>query len=87
VAPDGVDRELAPDEPVQVEAVADDGVDALDAGLPKDVDQLPGRGLVSQGFLSACSSSAVDSFVLRRPVASLPAAVPACCWPEFGGSW
>jgi hypothetical protein len=47
VAPDGVDRELAPDEPVQVEVVADDAVDALDAGLPKDVDQLPGRGRVS----------------------------------------
>jgi hypothetical protein len=47
VAPDGVDRELAPDEPVQVEAVADDGVDPLDAGLPKDAGQLPGRGRVS----------------------------------------
>jgi hypothetical protein len=31
----------------RVEAVADDGVDALDAGLPKDVDQLPGQGRVS----------------------------------------
>jgi hypothetical protein len=31
----------------RVEAVADDGVDPLDAGLPKDVDQLPGQGRVS----------------------------------------
>jgi len=48
-APDGVDRELAPDEPVQVEAVADDGVDPLGAGLPKDAGQ---RRVAPRGFPS-----------------------------------
>jgi hypothetical protein len=47
VAPDGVDRELAPDKPVQAEAVADDAVDPLGAGSPKDVDHLPGQGRVA----------------------------------------
>jgi hypothetical protein len=47
VAPDGADRELAPDEPVQVEAAADDAVDAPSGGLPKDADQLPGQGRVA----------------------------------------
>jgi hypothetical protein len=66
VAPDGVDRELAPDEPVPDEAVADDAVDPLDAGLPQGRRSTarPGSGR-SLRLSSVCSSSAMDSFALR----------------------
>lgn len=47
VAPDGVDRKLAPDKLVQAEAVADDAVGPPGAGSPRDVDQPPGQGRVA----------------------------------------